>query len=192
MRLTTHLEPHRGPVGAMSSDQGLELPAHLVNRLTLRCREERECNGAKAKLEQPAPARRLDIVVTLGRRGRDRGQLASVETEIVIQLRRGRSGRVRVREIHPRRAGLDHGVAIGELRQLRRRLRREHHRGVVLAEREQPLIDPCAEHRVYECEPRFVDLDQRRPAVEPLFDSPKEIQQHRERDLVVERKKMPH
>src|SRR2546425_3835697 len=51
---------------------------------------------------------------------------------------------------------------------------------------QEPLIHAGAEERMHERHPRFIDHEQRRAAVEPLLDPPKEIQQHRERDPVVQ------
>ena len=51
-------------------------------------------------------------------------------------------------------------------------------RGVLLAQRLQPFAELAGKALVVEGEPAFVDDEQRRPAVEPLFDAMEQIGEH--------------
>src|SRR3546814_12181525 len=62
--------------------------------------------------------------------------------------------------------------AIGDIGE---RLGREYHRDVLLAQRLQPFADARGEQRVVEEDPGFVEDQQRRPSVEPLFEPMEQI-----------------
>src|SRR3546814_5861646 len=65
--------------------------------------------------------------------------------------------------------------AIGDIGE---RLGREYHRDVLLAQRLQPFADARGEQRVVEEDPGFVEDQQRRPSVEPLFEPMEQVGEH--------------
>src|SRR3546814_9245913 len=66
-------------------------------------------------------------------------------------------------------------LAIGDIGE---RLGREYHRDVLLAQRLQPFADARGEQRVVEEDPGFVEDQQRRPSVEPLFEPMEQVGEH--------------
>src|ERR1700674_6051481 len=141
--------------------------------------EEAKCDRAQAQLEQATARRRLDVIVSFGCGPLDDRDLTIVEAEIAVERFLGGRCRVRIGQVDARWARIDDSVPIGKLCELRRTLSGENNGGVLLAERKEPLIDPCTEEGVHERHPRFVDLDQCGTSVKTLLDPVKEVEKNR-------------
>ena len=186
------VEPGRGPVAAVRGDQRLQVPTRLLRRGAGIGGEEAQRHGAEPELEQPAAARGLEVVVPLGGGPGDDRHLPLVQAEVVVQGRLRRRPRIGVREVDLRHARVDDRMPMGELRELRRALRGQHDRRVLFPQLQEPLMHPRAEERVHERHPRLIDQQERRAPVEPLLDPPKQIEQHREGDSVVQAEEVLH
>src|SRR6185437_3462253 len=182
---TERVEPGGRPERLTCGDIANET-ARLILRRARASREKRESNGSEAQLEQPASARRLEVVVALWNCPCDAVYLTGVQSEIVVQRDLPGGRRIGIRQIDLRRAGVEQRMPEGKLRELRRTLRREYNRGILLSKREEPLVDSWTEQRVHERHPRLVHFDQRWPSAEPPFDASEEVQQHGNRGAIVE------
>jgi len=138
--------------------------------------------STKAQLEQPVAARRLQVIVPLWGRPADQFDLAAVQSEALIGRARLRFDGPVVGEQDALRTALDDGGGNGAIGHIGQALRREQHRDVLLPERFQPLADACGKQRMVEEYPCFVEHQQRRPTVEPLFQPMEQIGQHRRDD----------
>ena len=138
------------------------------------CREG-ERGLAEPELEQPVAAPRLAVIVALRRRARDDLDLAIVEAKLAIDRRDLRLDRALVRQEQPRRTALDQRSGNGAARDIRKRLGREHHGGVLLAQGFQPLAQLLGKAGIVQGQPALVDDEQRRRAGEPPFDAVEQI-----------------
>ena len=132
---------------------------------------EGECHLGKAQLEQAIAAPRLAVIVALRRRAAEDLDLPVVQPEAAVDRRDLRFERALIRQKQPRRAAFDDrgrdcaAVDVGQ------RLRREDDARVLLPQRLQPFAQLAGEASVVECEPAFVDDEQRGPPVEAILDA---------------------
>ena len=144
---------------------------------------ERQCHLRQAQLEQPVAAPGLAVVITLRHGPRDDLDLAIIEAKAAIDGGDLRLDCPLVRQQQPRLAAFDDGGRDGASVDVGERLRGENDAGVLLAQRLQPFAKLAGEALVVECQPAFIDDDERRRSVEPILDAVEELGQNGGRGL---------
>ena len=114
---------------------------------------------------------------------RDDLPLARTQAEPVIQGRRVRIARLGIGQINLGRARFEDHVAERRIGDLGEALRGENDGSVLLTQRAQPFLNLRTKSLVGEHQPGFVDRDERWPAVEPLVDPMKKVEEDGNQNL---------
>src|SRR3546814_774207 len=132
-----------------------------------------ECarDRTEPQFEQAVPARRLEVILALGRCPRDQLDLSVIEAELLVDAPRLRLDGAVIWEQDSLRAALNDSRRDQRLGDVGEALRGEHHRDVLLAQDLEPFPDAGGEQRVVEEYPGLVEDEQRRAAVEPLLEA---------------------
>src|SRR6185295_18182461 len=144
--------------------------------------EKSERRGTEAQLEEPAAPRRNEVVVAFRPSAREDLDLGGIEPEIGIKRRGLAVSRIRIRQQDTRRTTLEEYLPVRRLVELREALCDENDRGVLLAQRQEPLPDPLREGRLHQRQPCLLNDDQGRRAGEPLLHPMEEVGEHRQED----------
>ena len=141
-----------------------------------------EGDRTEAELEQAVAALRLQVIVPLGGGSANELDLPLVEPEALVRRAALRIERAVVRQKDALRAAFDDGRRDRAAGDVGEALRREQDRDILLAKRLEPLTDARGEQRVIEKDPRLVEDEQRRPAVEAVLEAMEQVREDRRDD----------
>nr|GEU28173.1 hypothetical protein [Tanacetum cinerariifolium] len=147
-----------------------------------------ECHGQRPQcgLVQAAAALGHDVVLPLGNGRGDDLDLPGVEVHLAVQGGCLLGTRIAVGKVDLGGGRFDDHVEDAAARGVRQALGGQQDYAIFLGEGLEPLADLVAERRVAQHDPRFVDHDHRRLAVQAAFDAAEQVQQHRQRKLFTE------